>query len=268
MFVKFEEIIKDHRRRNRQTILVALGAFFILFLLFNVGFAFWIFQSGPRSKVDALLSWNPTTSQYVFSLIGLLMLFWWVWLFLSYKLLQMRASLISDHMIEDYRGRQMKINKPSAWEDFERASFFSKQVGSKILIAMTGALVLSTFLSWGSRSLPIILSAGLLVYEFAALTKAKKIAAFLHGIFQAYTAEGVPANRRTNQLQQYIFFGLFCGVLFTISADRLIHLNIFNLIFFFLAFSGLSVASALLRGISKFFTEVVQVADSVRFGNL
>jgi len=261
MFTKFEEIIEDHRKRNRQMIVVALVAFLVFFVLFNIVFAFLIFQSGPRSKVDALLSWQPSARQYAFTLIELLMLFWWVWLFLNYKLLQMRVSLVSDHMTENYNKGQIGIKNPTAWEEFERPSFYSKQVGSKILLAMTGLLILSTLFHVGSHSIPVILSVGLIAYEFTALMKGKKIEAFIRVIPQTYTAESTSVP---NKIQTYLISGLSCGLVFTIATDQMVHFSNYDRIFFFLAFSGLSVASFLLVGMSKLFMENVRVADSAR----
>lgn len=261
MFKRLEEIIEDHRRRNRQTVIVALAVFFLVFLLFNFVFAFWILQGGPRAKVAAILSWQPSGRQYIFSLIEVLLLLWWGWLFLNYKLLQMRLSLVSEHMIEDYKGRQMGIKEPTPWGRNENPSFFTKQVGSKILLAMTGLLILSILLRLGSYSITLILSIGLVAYEVTAIIQSKKIETFIRSIPQTYTSENAsfPA-----QNQKYLISGLVCGIVLTIAADQLMHFSKYDLIFFFLALSGLCVASVLFAGITRHFMEAVRVADTAR----
>ena len=267
MFTKFEEIIEDHRKRSRQTIIIALVAFLVLFVLFNVVFATIVIQRGPASKINALLSWNPTPRQYALSLIEMLMLFWWSWLFLNYKLIQMRASLVSEQMINDYKeGRIEQTIKPASWDDFEQSSFHSKRIGSKLLFAMSALLILSTALSWGRQSMPVILCGGLLIYEIIALLKARSIEAFLLGIEQTYSERSSkllsPAS--LPQMPKYLILGLSIGILFGIITNLLFHFNRLESVFFFLAFLGLSAAASLLRGTNKLFMQVVKFADSVR----
>lgn len=175
----------------------------------------------------------------------------------------MRISLVSDHMIEDYKGRQIGIREPKAWEKIENPSFFTKRVGSKILFAMTVLLFLSTLFHLGRHAIPVISSLGLIAYGITALIRGKKIKTFIREIPQAYTTASASG---LGKMDRYLIVGLFCGIVSTIAADRLVQFNKYDIIFFLLAFSSLFVASAFRVGIAKHFLEAVRVADGARSG--
>ncbi len=164
-------------------------------------------------------------------------------------------------MIQDYKERQIGIKEPKAWEEIEKPSFFTKQIGSKILLAMALLLFLSTLFHSGRPAIPVISSLGLFAYGIAALIKGKKIETFIHEIPQTYTTASASGPDKT---KRYLIFCLFCGIAATIAADQLMHFSKYDMIFFFLAFSSLFIASVFLVGITKHFMEAVRVADSAR----
>ena len=269
MTTKFEDIMSDFHKRNGHLIRKAVLTFLTTFIFLVIGMIVTSFVVPiPRKTIEAWQNWKPPAKFYVFALIEYIMLFLWLWLHLNFKLLQTKADFLSDFIVAENAG--LNASRPrmfTPWEKFENISPVPKGMSKKLIWVMFSLLLVIRVMSLDRQYINVVYIIALLAYAIIAFFKGQVIEKYLLSLRSNYIDRvvGIPVPKTPEPMQISLTSGLILGFILIFSTYFIFQFSNFTSgIFFFFAFSCLSIAAFFLNNANRNFNLLITFADAVR----